>query len=502
MEFFHRLWTKSTQCKALEQSSGKLETLFFESVYRVTYFAGWALLDNTLKYRIYSGILKLAVGFLISCEAWHLVSKSTSLDGIIDNVNVTLMHFIALYRYQNMRANKTIYKKLASAMESPYFDTSTPRRQEMVRFWSQRNERFLKLLLLLGSCTLAAWHIYPLVDDIDYNLMVSARFPFEYQTPIRFPIFYIIVLITFNYASLFVMVNDLIMQAHLMHLLCQYTVLGDCFEGIIDDCIGDKNSKNLQIYPIMDDLEYNLMVSVRLPFDYRTPVLYTITYISTLIVFSLICYFVMTNDLIVQAHLMHLLCQFSILNDCFKNILNDCQSNFKDIDTNNLHLNKEFTRVYKSRLGNLVDQHTLILLNTLKLRDLMSIPMLIQLATSTTLICSISFQVTTSVDVNMTKGLMSLFYLGYNMFVLYIICRWCEEIKIQSQSISEAVYCSGWENGIVMAPGVRTSILLILARAHKPTGLSAGGMYDLSLEAYANIVKTSYSALTVLLQLR
>lgn len=42
-------------------------------------------------------------------------------------------------------------------MESPYFDTSTENRKKLVKFWAQRNERFIKLLLALGSCTLAAW---------------------------------------------------------------------------------------------------------------------------------------------------------------------------------------------------------------------------------------------------------------------------------------------------------------------------------------------------------
>ncbi|CAH0729270.1 unnamed protein product, partial [Brenthis ino] len=184
------------------------------------------------------------VGLLHFCETWHLLSKSTNLDDIIDNITVTLMNFMALYRYINMRQNKSTYKKLASAMESPYFDTSTKNRKKLVKFWAQRNERFIKLLLTLGSCTLAAWHIYPLVDDIEYNLMISASFPFKYQTPDRYPIFYFIIFIAFNYGSVFVMINDLIMQAHLMHLLCQYTTLADCFEEIITDCLGENHFEN------------------------------------------------------------------------------------------------------------------------------------------------------------------------------------------------------------------------------------------------------------------
>lgn len=63
---------------------------------------GWAILDDTLFYYIYNSVMKLSIGFLIFCEAWQLVSQFTGLDDMIDNLNVTLMHFIALYRYKNM----------------------------------------------------------------------------------------------------------------------------------------------------------------------------------------------------------------------------------------------------------------------------------------------------------------------------------------------------------------------------------------------------------------
>lgn len=52
---------------------------------------------------------------------------------------------------------KDIYRKLASAMESPYFDANTPKRIKLVKFWSQRNENFLKLLISLGFGALSAW---------------------------------------------------------------------------------------------------------------------------------------------------------------------------------------------------------------------------------------------------------------------------------------------------------------------------------------------------------
>ncbi|CAF4815405.1 unnamed protein product [Pieris macdunnoughi] len=415
MKRFENLWQKLTHTKALELSSGRFETLYFESAYRVTYLAGLSFFHEKPLYSIYSTTVKLFLFLLCVSELWYFLTSQWTIDTIIDSVNITIIQLSAFYKYTKKLANESVFRRLASSMNSEHFDLSTEERKKIFEMWQRRNEGHVKLILGLGTCTIIAWYIYPLVDDLDFNLSVP----------------------------------------------------------------------------------------IRLPFNYQTPILYPITYIGVIIVFSYISYFVMVNDLIIQVHLMHLLCQYSILSDCFRHILRDCKQDFKGMDETQLYSNLNFRQKYKNRLGSLTQQHKFILNNTSDLRDILSAPMLAQLAVSTTLICSIGYQlVATSMNVNITKWLMSLLYLGYNMFGLYILCRWCEEVKIQSIAVGEAVYFSGWERGITQVPGVRSSILLILARCNKPLVLSAGGMYDLSLQAYATMVKTSYSALTVLLRFR
>ncbi|XP_028025909.1 odorant receptor 13a-like [Bombyx mandarina] len=414
MELLKCAWRKVSHTRALEQSSGRLESLFFESVYRVTYITGLSSSDRTIIYLVYSISVKLMILLLVCGEVWYSISETSSLDEIAAGINATLIQFIAIYRYKNMIDHKDMYKRFATSMESPHFDTSTDKRKKLVVFWAERNEKYLKLLLALGNCTLAAWFLYPLVDELDYNLIVGVHLPFEYKTPSRYPLAYITVVIAFIYVSYFVMVTDLIMQAHLLHLLCQFNVLADCFE----------------------------------------------------------------------------------------NMLNDCVKGFEGIPLLRLLKNKQFTTKYTKRLGNLVEQHNRILNNTISLRDTLSYPMLGQLAASGTLICFIGYQATTTVTVSLVKCLMSLLFLCYNVFELYIICLWSEEITIQGCSIGEAIYCSGWECGLATLPGVRSTILLVIARANKPLVLTAGGMYKLSLIAYTTLVKTSYSALTVLLRFR
>ncbi|XP_072939537.1 odorant receptor 49a-like [Epargyreus clarus] len=408
-----RIWNGLTYTRAIEKSSGKLEVMFFETLFRVTYLTGFSTSDRNIPYLIYSNTLKLLIILLIFSEFWCVLSTEWSMDAIIDSVNIIVIQLSAIYKYRNLLKYKNIFKNLASSMESPYFDLSTSERKKMVTVWQKRNEAYLWLLLGLGSGTLVAWHTYPLLDDLDYNLMVPIRLPFDYYTPLR----------------------------------------------------------------------------------------YIPTYTVVLIVFSYVAYFVMVNDLTMQAHVLHLLCQFSVLDDCFRNILRDCCEQQEDLNHNMYFMTDDFKQKYVKKLDCLIKQHQLILNNVLTLKAILSGPMLGQLAVSTTLICSIGYQVATNTE-NYTKCLMGILYLGYNMSVLYIICRWCEEVKIQSENIGEAVYCSGWERGISSVQGVRARLLIVMARANKPLVLTAGGMYDLSLASYSKLIKTSYSALTVLLRLR
>ncbi|KAL0882228.1 hypothetical protein ABMA27_000768 [Loxostege sticticalis] len=411
---FKSLWRRLTHTKALEKSSGKLETRFFETVYRVSYLTGISAADDDIPYMLYSSTVKLLIVLLVCGEIWYAFTETSSLDEIAASINTTVIQFITMYRYRNMIRHKDVYKKLAMSMESPFFDISTQERRNLVDYWVKKNERYLKLLLFLGNCTLAAWFLYPLVDDLEYNMFIGIRLPFQYRSLIRYTFAYLVVVMAFAYISHFVMVNDLIMQAHLLHLVCQFAVLSDCFE----------------------------------------------------------------------------------------NILADCEKKFKGADRERLIANKRFREAYRVRLGDMVNQHQSILSHVMDLRRTLSGPMLGQLAASGTLICFIGYQLTTTGADNVTKCLMSLFFLGYNLFEFYIICRWCEEITVQSQKIGEAAYCSNWECGLADIPGVKSCLVLVIARANKPLVLTAGGMYNLSLLSYTSLVKTSYSALTVLLRFR
>ncbi|XP_013164442.1 PREDICTED: odorant receptor 13a-like [Papilio xuthus] len=409
MDVLKFAWIKLTPTRALE-SCGKLEKAFFGTTYRLLYITGLSTFESGIFYAIYSRIVKTIIGLFIFAELWNLVSEADSLDGIIANINVTIIHLIAVYRYRNMASNKVLFKRLATASQVENFDISTKQRKKLVDFWASENEKYLRLLLTLGMCTLSIWYVYPLVDDIEYNLVVTMRLPYDFRNPTLYPPTYLATVLAFNEIGLFVMVNDIILQAHLIHLICQYAVLANCFENIVTDC------------------------------------------------------------------------------------------SYKGLGYKKLNLNNKFKTKYLKRFDNLIDQHKFILMNSMKLRNTLSLPMLCQLTSSGMLICLAGYQVALTVKISITKFLASLLYLGYNVFELFLFCRWCDEIKIQSENISNSVYCSNWECGVALLRGVRPRIMFIIARAQKPLALSAGGFFDLSLVTFTTLMKTSYSMLTVLLR--
>ncbi|XP_068631290.1 odorant receptor 94a-like [Battus philenor] len=414
MTFIARLWNKLTYNKALEESSGKFETMFYEAVYRIIYITGLSTVETGAGYFIYSSIIKLMITLFICSELWYFIYIAKNIDTIVESINAILIQFASLIKNARRITHRDRFKHFASAMESPNFDISTQARRQLVDVWEKRNTAYLKFFLLLGTCTLAFWYSYPFMDDIDYNLMVAVYLPFDYSNSSTYPIAYVMIVIVFTYVSYFVIVNDLLMQTYVMHLLCQ----------------------------------------------------------------------------------------ISVLQDCFNNILNECVEDFKGVNEGELLSSERFRVKFHNRLRDLINQHRFITNNTLELRKILSLPLLGHMATSTVLICSIGYQIVLSVSANISKSLMSLLYLGYNMIILYNFCRWCEELTIQSEGIGARVYCLGWERGLATIPGVRSSLLIILTRTNKPVILTAGGMYDLSLDSYANLIKTSYSAFTMLLRFR
>ncbi|KAJ8727435.1 hypothetical protein PYW07_001554 [Mythimna separata] len=416
IRFLINIWMKLSQSRAVE-NAGPREKAFHEIVYRLTFLEGISTSDDYLSYTIFS-IIARSLSFTVVClQLWHLFCDDLILDDMLSCINVFIIHLITLWKLTIMVRDKNVFKRLAKALDSPSLDISTQKRKDIVQYWVDTHKNYLRFLLSIAYPTLIVWQTYALLDNVEYNLMLDVKIPYEYEGhPLRYMLTYVAVGTMFHYASMMTVLADCITQSHLIPLVCQFAVLADCFENIFEECA----------------LEF--------------------------------------------------------------------QASFPEIGRHELVKNNMFVDAYLRRLSDLVTQHQVVLDQTMDLKRILSNPMLGQLACSVIINILVGYQATTTFTQSLGKFFQSLLYLSYNMLVLYLFCRWCEEITIQSQNIGQSAYFSGWESGISQAPGVRATMMLIIARSNKPLVFLAGGMYPLSLSSYTTLVKTSYSAFNLLLK--
>nr|XP_050859075.1 odorant receptor 56a-like [Vespula vulgaris] len=129
------------------------------------------------------------------------------------------------------------------------------------------------------------------------------------------------------------------------------------------------------------------------------------------------------------------------------------------------------------------------------LNDLFNSSMLVQMFSSTSMICLTGFQaiVVSGQDSNFWKYSI---YLGAAVSQLLYICWIGNEMITHSSSLAEAQWLSQWHD----QPFDRTANLLIFSSmfSQKPLRLKAGKFYTLSLETFIAIMKGSYSFFALL----
>ncbi|XP_014481494.1 PREDICTED: uncharacterized protein LOC106747952 [Dinoponera quadriceps] len=81
------------------------------------------------------------------------------------------------------------------------------------------------------------------------------------------------------------------------------------------------------------------------------------------------------------------------------------------------------------------------------------------------------------------------------MIEIFIFCFSGEYLGLKSKLIADAVYSSLWYN---MSPNQNKNLLLVIMRSQKQLSITAGGIMNLSLEAFTSVMKASASYVSVL----
>ncbi|XP_043470369.1 uncharacterized protein LOC122503759 [Leptopilina heterotoma] len=123
---------------------------------------------------------------------------------------------------------------------------------------------------------------------------------------------------------------------------------------------------------------------------------------------------------------------------------------------------------------------------------------LYQLLTSGFVICFSGFQFIMSLNSEDSDYQGTVLYFGYlivNLFQILLYCWPSNELMEKSFGVGNAAYQSLWTN---LHHHSSKAIILMILRAQNPLVISAGGMYDMNLQNFTKIVKTSMSFLSLL----
>ncbi|XP_077261550.1 odorant receptor 22c-like isoform X2 [Temnothorax americanus] len=162
-----------------------------------------------------------------------------------------------------------------------------------------------------------------------------------------------------------------------------------------------------------------------------------------------------------------------------------------------VHSNNDELGSSLSIINNLIHRHQKIITLSDDIESLFSSIALMQLLWNTLIICFTGFMIIIALSTN--KGAMvlikSMFLYIAKTLEVFVFCYAGEFLSFKSKSISDAIYESLWYN---MVPSDSRIMLFIMMRSQKRLTITAGKIFDLTLEGFMSVMKASASYMSVL----
>ncbi|XP_047004465.1 odorant receptor Or2-like [Schistocerca americana] len=142
------------------------------------------------------------------------------------------------------------------------------------------------------------------------------------------------------------------------------------------------------------------------------------------------------------------------------------------------------------------DHHAIIEL-VKELEGLLNMIILFQFLGATVVICVTLFQSSTNTG-NVMTLLKLQAYLMVIIYEIFIYCWYADDILYQSSQLAVGAYSCSW---LQSTPRLRRALVLVLCRAQRPMGLTAGKFYHISRATFVRLISASYSYYALLNQM-
>ncbi|XP_011308560.1 odorant receptor 13a-like isoform X1 [Fopius arisanus] len=148
------------------------------------------------------------------------------------------------------------------------------------------------------------------------------------------------------------------------------------------------------------------------------------------------------------------------------------------------------------KLTQVIDKHTFAMKYALTLEKSLNIVFLSEMVGCTIIICFLEYGILLDFGEKNYLGMVTYVVLMTSILVnVFILSFIGDRLKEQSSKISEYTYDLEWHS---MPKHMVHNLLFIMIRSNQPVTLTAGKLFDVSLQGFADVVKTSAAYLNFL----
>ncbi|NP_001177429.1 odorant receptor 2 [Nasonia vitripennis] len=149
------------------------------------------------------------------------------------------------------------------------------------------------------------------------------------------------------------------------------------------------------------------------------------------------------------------------------------------------------------KLSELIDFHVKAIQYAETMENALNIVMLSEMGGCTIIICFLEYGILQDLEDREYLGMVTYIMLMTSIFVnVFILSYVGDKVKEQSEAIGFSAYSMQWvdlPNEFIMK-----DLKFVMARANQPTRLTAGKLFDLSLQGFCDVAKTSMAYLNFL----
>ncbi|CAL7950599.1 unnamed protein product [Xylocopa violacea] len=210
-----------------------------------------------------------------------------------------------------------------------------------------------------------------------------------------------------------------------------------------------------------------------LPYDYSSASVFLLTFAHQTIAATICCFASVAGDSLYSGLLIHIYCQFEILEHRLKNIARDGEYTVRLCA-------RHHDRIYKfARMVN----------NEFKLI------VFFQFCISMSVLCFNLYRMT---QIKMdSRFVETTLYSICTLTQIFYYCWYGNEVKLKSLQLPDMIFRSDWTS---LNNNTKKAFLIVMRRSRKPIEFSTGHIISVNLDSFMSLLKTSYSAFNMMQQ--